>query len=129
MGYNNEDIRIELTDDVIQFLEMGNVEYIDNIKTYHTKQGSFTETDIKNIYIIRNKDRDRATGRTTRLVQYYIDLLFSTDNIVEIRDHFNHIAAHSYLTELIIKRFNNELNRGHKILTRVGRNALQLTNK
>lgn len=123
------ELKIELTDDVIQFLEMGDVGYDNGIKTYITKQGEFTETDIKNIYIIKNKDRYRATGRTTRLIQYYIDLLFSTDNIVEIRDHFDHITAHVYLTNLIVDRYYNELNRGHKEIIRCGRNRLKLINK
>ena len=75
------------------------------------------------------EENNRATGRTTRLVQYYIDQLYNTDKPVVIYDHFDHIDAHKMLTDLIIKRFNNELNRGHKILNRVDKNILQLTNK
>ena len=82
---------------------------------------------MKTVYNM--EENNRATGRTTRLIQYYIDQLYTTDKPVVIYDHFDSIHAHKHLTNLIVKRFNNELNRGHKILTKIGANILQLTDK
>lgn len=75
------------------------------------------------------EENNRGTGRTTRLIQYYIDQLYTTDKPVVIYDHFDHKRAHKILTDLIVKRYNNELIGRHKVLNRVGDNILQLTNK
>ena len=58
------------------------------------------------------EDINRGTGRTTRLVDSYIQELFNNKEI-NVKDHFEHKTAHSYLVKRIINRFNNELNRGH----------------
>ena len=78
---------------------------------------------------INMEETNRATGRTTRLIQYYIDQLYNADKPVIIYDHFDHSRAHKMLADLIVKRYNNELNRGHKVLNRVGDNILQLTDR
>ena len=56
-----------------------------------------------------NEESNRATGRTTRLVDYYIQELFNNSNKeIEIIDHYDHIKAHIHLTQIILKRFYNE---------------------
>ena len=77
------------------------------------------------------KDKNRATGRTTRLIQFYIDKLFTTNDEVVIYDHFDHIIAHRFLTDAIIRRMNNEiiLRRAKLTLNKINSNTLQLTHK
>ena len=56
-----------------------------------------------------NEDLNRATGRTTRLVDYYIQELFNNPNEeVEIIDHTNTQQSNIHLTQLILQRVYNE---------------------
>jgi hypothetical protein len=75
------------------------------------------------------EENNRGTGRTTRLVQFYIDKLFTTTDEVIIYDHYDHKIAHKFLTDAIIRRMHNEilLRRKDLILKRINSNILQLT--
>lgn len=56
-----------------------------------------------------NEDSNRATGRTTRLVDYYIQELFNHPNSeIEIIDHYDNIKAHIHLTQMILQRLYAE---------------------
>ena len=56
-----------------------------------------------------NEDSNRGTGRTTRLVDYYIQELFNHPNEeVEIIDHTNTQQSNTHLTQLILQRMYNE---------------------
>ena len=56
-----------------------------------------------------NEDSNRATGRTTRLVDYYIQKLFNNPNEeVEIIDHTNTQQSNTHLTQLVLQRMYNE---------------------
>ena len=61
------------------------------------------------------EDELRATGRTSRLVDGYIQELFNTGEI-EVRDHYPNRNAHKFLLNRIIDRYNNEYNRGFQKL-------------
>ena len=62
-----------------------------------------------------NEDSNRATGRTTRLVDYYIQKLFNNPNEeIEIIDHYNIQQSNSHLTQMILRRLYEE-HRGVKI--------------
>ena len=61
------------------------------------------------------EDQLRATGRTSRLVDSYIQELF-TNKEIEVRDHFPHRGADKFLLKRIIDRYNNEYDRGHQKL-------------
>lgn len=51
----------------------------------------------------------RGTGRTTRLVDEYVQKLYSTPNTaIEIRDHWQDNLGHRHLIERIKTRFRNE---------------------
>jgi len=55
------------------------------------------------------KEELRATGKTTRLVDEYIQKLYSCLNdYIEIKDHFNSFHSNKYLQDLIIKRLISE---------------------
>lgn len=53
----------------------------------------------------------RASGRTTRLVDYYIQELFKNGKIENITDHYDDVNAHLRLVDLIEKRLYIEHNR------------------
>lgn len=56
-------------------------------------------------------DELRATGRTTRLVDKYIQDLFNNrGEWITVIDHWGSRHANDYLVERIIKRFHNEYN-------------------
>ena len=56
-----------------------------------------------------NNDSNRATGRTTRLVDHYIQELFNNPNKeIEIIDHYDNIKAHIHLTQMILQRLYAE---------------------
>ena len=56
-----------------------------------------------------DSDSNRATGRTTRLVDYYIQKLFNNPNEeIEIIDHYNIQQSNIHLTQMILKRIYNE---------------------
>ena len=56
-----------------------------------------------------NEESNRATGRTTRLVDYYIQELFKHPNEeVEIIDHINTQQSNIHLTQLVLQRMYNE---------------------
>ena len=56
-----------------------------------------------------NEDSNRATGRTTRLVDYYIQELFNNPNKeIEIIDHYDNIKAHIHLTHRLLQRLYAE---------------------
>ena len=58
---------------------------------------------------------NRATGRTTRLVDYYIQELFNHPNEeIEIIDHNNTQQSNIHLTQMILRRMYEE-HRGVKI--------------
>ena len=62
-----------------------------------------------------NEDSNRATGRTTRLVDYYIQELFNHPNEeVEIIDHTTMTQSNIHLTQMILRRMYEE-HRGSKI--------------
>ena len=52
----------------------------------------------------------RKSGRTTRLIDDYIQLLFTTDkgSLIKVRDHFPTNDAHRMLMDKIIERMKNE---------------------
>lgn len=84
----------------------------------------FKETAILSVsdsYIIEdfrlwnNEESDRSTGRTTRLIDYYIQELFNNPNSeIEIIDHTNTQQSNIHLTQMILRRLDNE-HRGVKI--------------
>lgn len=48
----------------------------------------------------------RASGRTTRLIDYYIQELFNNPNKeINIIDHTDNQQSNSYLTQMILRRF------------------------
>lgn len=54
-------------------------------------------------------EENRATGRTTRLIDYYIQKLYSSPNKeIEIIDHWDNIKAHIHLTQMILQRLYAE---------------------
>ena len=55
-------------------------------------------------------DEKRKSGRSTRLVDQYIQLLFDVDKgtNVKVRDHYPSNDAHRQLLDRIIKRLKNE---------------------
>ena len=62
-----------------------------------------------------NNDSNRATGRTTRLVDHYIQELFNNPNKeIEIIDHTNTQQSNIHLTQMILRRTYEE-HRGVKI--------------
>ena len=62
-----------------------------------------------------NKDSNRATGRTTRLIDYYIQELFNHPNEeIKIVDHTNTQQSNIHLTQMILRRMYEE-HRGVKI--------------
>jgi hypothetical protein len=52
----------------------------------------------------------RKSGRTTRLIDDYIQLLFEVDKgqSVKVRDHYPSNDAHRQLLERIVRRLKNE---------------------
>ena len=52
----------------------------------------------------------RKSGRTTRLVDNYIQLLFDVDKgtTIKVRDHYPSNDAHRMLIDKILYRFKNE---------------------
>ncbi len=74
-------------------------------------------------------EENRGTGRTTRLVQHYMNELFNNRGVVvKVKDHYDSASAHRYLTDRIIDRFDNEINmRGYLTLTRMSATSLKLT--
>lgn len=52
----------------------------------------------------------RKSGRTTRLIDSYIQLLFEVNKgeSVKVRDHYPSNDAHRILLEKIVKRLKNE---------------------
>lgn len=57
-----------------------------------------------------NKEEKRCSGRTTRLIDNYIQLLFEVDKgeLIKVRDHYPSNDAHRQLLDKIIKRLKNE---------------------
>ena len=56
-----------------------------------------------------NEDSNIATGRTTRLVDYYIQKLFNNPNEeIKIIDHYNIQQSNIHLTQFILQRIYNE---------------------
>ena len=53
---------------------------------------------------------NRKSGRTTRLIDNYIQLLFEVDKgeLIKVRDHYPSNDAHRQLLDKIIKRLKNE---------------------
>lgn len=49
----------------------------------------------------------RGTGRTTRLIDRYIQELF-TEGYIIVKDHYNSLDADRFLTERILKRLKSE---------------------
>lgn len=51
---------------------------------------------------------DRNTGRTTRLVDEYIQILFTKGSTGIIRDHYGTSNSDLFLKDLILNRLRNE---------------------
>lgn len=49
----------------------------------------------------------RRTGQSTRLVDQYVQQLFTFGEI-EVRDHFDSVSLHELLTERVLLRLKNE---------------------
>ena len=65
--------------------------------------------------ISKQVDLNRSTGRTTRLIDQYIQILFTNPNKeIEIIDHSNNQQSNIHLTQMILQRFYNE-HKGVKI--------------
>ena len=77
------------------------------------QQGIITYKSDTNLW--DNNDSNRATGRTTRLVDYYIQELFNHPNEeIKIVDHTNTQQSNIHLTQMILRRIYEE-HRGVKI--------------
>lgn len=57
----------------------------------------------------------RRRGRTSRLVDFYIQELF-TKGEIEVRDHYDHKNAHRFLLSRIVNRYNNEYSKSFQTL-------------
>ena len=65
--------------------------------------------------ISKQVDLNRSTGRTTRLIDQYIQILFTNPNKeIEIIDHSNNQQSNIHLTQMILHRLFDE-HRGVKI--------------
>lgn len=55
-------------------------------------------------------DEKRKSGRTTRLIDQYIQLLFEVEKgeVIKVRDHYPSNEAHRILLDKIINRLKNE---------------------
>lgn len=55
------------------------------------------------------KDINRSTGKTTRLIDYYIQELYNNPNSpIKIIDHCDHPQSSKYLIKAILRRLNSE---------------------
>lgn len=69
----------------------------------------------------------RSTGRTTRLVDFYVQKLFTNPNVaIDIRDHEGYNEANRYLVERIYNRFRNEFPQQFLFLEKLGNNRMML---
>ena len=96
------------------------INYSSTLTSEQTEEliNQFKETaiiSVSNNYIIEdfklwnNEESDRATGRTTRLVDYYIQKLFNNPNSeIKIVDHTNTQQSNTHLTQLVLQRMYNE---------------------
>lgn len=68
-----------------------------------------TIADKESIVNIINNTCDRSTGRTTRLVDYYIQQLFQNKGAyVVICDHYDSVNSHRRLYDLVVNRLQTE---------------------
>ena len=82
-------------------------EQIDKLFKDFKQQGITIYNSTPNLW--DNEDSNKATGRTTRLVDYYIQELFNHPNEeVEIIDHTNTQQSNTHLTQLVLQRMYNE---------------------
>lgn len=59
--------------------------------------------------LLDNSDENRTSGRTTRLIDYYIQELYNNPNKeIEIIDHSNIQQSNIHLTQMILNRLYNE---------------------
>lgn len=76
-------------------------------RNWKQQQGIITYKSDINLW--DNSESNRATGRTTRLVDYYIQELFNNPNKeIEIIDHHNTQQSNIHLTQLILRRMYEE---------------------
>jgi uncharacterized protein (TIGR02145 family) len=81
----------------------------ERISVYDEKELENTKEIIDEIYKECEKLKERATGRTTRLVDEYIQKLFNNiGGWVEIRDHHDSFDSHKRLCDLINRRIGIE---------------------
>jgi len=91
-----------------------NKEQIDQILKAFNNQNTLLNSDSYDC-LWDNNDSNRTTGRTTRLVDYYIQELFNNPNKeIEIIDHYNMQQSNIHLTQMILRRMYEE-HRGVKI--------------
>ena len=84
-----------------------NKDQIDKLFKDFKQQGITIYNSTPNLW--DNEDSNRATGRTTRLVDYYIQKLFNNPNEeIKIIDHINTQQSNTHLTQLILQRMYNE---------------------
>lgn len=62
---------------------------------------------IQTVDYINSEIAPRASGRTTRLADMYIQLLFTTGRII-VTDHCSTERMNRYLTDIIIRRLKRE---------------------
>lgn len=68
-----------------------------------------TIADKESIANIINNTCDKSTGRTTRLIDYYIQQLFQNKGeYVVICDHYDSVNSHRRLFDLIVNRLQTE---------------------
>lgn len=84
-------------------------EKIDQIFKAFSNQNTTLFNSNSNSCLWDNNDADRSTGRTTRLVDYYIQELYSSPNKeIKILDHYDSIKADIHLTQMILQRLYAE---------------------
>ena len=80
--------------------------------------------DIQELHKVQSEyiaERERQTGRTIRLVDYYIQELFKNPNSwITIKDHYDHPTAHKVILGKILKRLDSEHNISEKQTSRIG---------
>ena len=69
------------------------------------------------------KNTEKATGRTTRLADQYIQDLFN-NGFVKIRDHVDKRTAHFMLFEIVLKRLQQEHS---NMMSVIGKNIDELS--
>lgn len=66
----------------------------------------------------KDNENKRSTGRTTRLVDHYIQELFTKGEAIII-DHFNTRNENKELAKKVLNRLNNEHNKKGKVVINI----------